>query len=166
VLRVRRLPLCVVVFIFMALVPILDAQAQQRGTGLGFLFGEPAGVSAKFWRTSKTAISAGMGWSFVDNGAVDLHVDHVWHNWSMLNVERGKLPLYFGVGGRLALDDHSKFGVRAPVGLDYLFPSNPVDLFVEIVPVLQLAPNSEWDFNGAFGLRYFFGRTHYRAKSE
>jgi hypothetical protein len=32
----------------------------------------------------------------------------------------------------------------------------PLDIFLEIVPILDLAPKVGFDFNGAIGIRYYF----------
>jgi len=70
-----------------------------------------------------------------------------------------RLPFYFGVGGRIKIEEgkkEDKIGVRIPVGLDYLFADTPLDIFVEVVPVLDLVPDTDLDFNAAVGIRYLF----------
>jgi len=37
-----------------------------------------------------------------------------------------------------------------------LFADTPLDIFVEVVPVLDLVPDTDLDFNGAVGIRYIF----------
>jgi len=46
--------------------------------------------------------------------------------------------------------------VRIPVGIDYLFSDAPVDIFLEVVPMLDLIPKTKFQFNAALGARYFF----------
>jgi hypothetical protein len=46
--------------------------------------------------------------------------------------------------------------VRLPVGLEYLFQRAPLDLFVEVVPVLDLTPESTVNVSASIGTRYFF----------
>jgi len=41
-------------------------------------------------------------------------------------------------------------------GINYLFEGVPLDIFLELVPILDLAPEMGFDFNGAIGIRYFF----------
>ena len=50
-----------------------------------------------------------------------------------------------------------KIGIRIPVGLSYLFANSPLEFFVEVVPLLDLSPDTELDFNGGLGLRYYLG---------
>jgi hypothetical protein len=37
-----------------------------------------------------------------------------------------------------------------------MFSNAPVDIFVELVPILNLAPSTDFDFNGGIGARYWF----------
>jgi len=42
------------------------------------------------------------------------------------------------------------------VGLDYMFPDAPFDLFAEIVPTMNLLPSTSFDIGGGAGLRIWF----------
>jgi len=48
--------------------------------------------------------------------------------------------------------------VRIPIGVSYYFANDPLELFFEIVPILDLAPATEFSGNGGFGIRYYFGK--------
>ena len=82
----------------------------------------------------------------------------VFHNFNLINVASGSLPIYYGIGGRIKFDDEdeNKIGVRIPIGLAYQFADAPLDIFFEIVPLLDLAPATDFGLNGAIGIRYFF----------
>ncbi len=136
-----------------------DVQAQtstDKGqVGLGIMVGEPTGLSFKYWMGSKTAIDAGLTWSLSGNDAIGVHTDYVWHKW--LNVEKGQLALYYGVGASLWLaDNNTGLGARIPVGLNYLFQEAPLDLFIEVVPGLGVVPDTDFDVDGGIGVRYYF----------
>jgi len=61
-------------------------------------------------------------------------------------------------GGRIKFGEDDDFiGIRIPVGLAYLFEGAPVDVFLEVVPLLDVAPETEFTLNAAIGVRYFFG---------
>jgi hypothetical protein len=62
------------------------------------------------------------------------------------------------VGARLGFGDVVDLGVRIPVGIAYEFANDPFELFFEIVPVLNLYPGTDFDANGGFGVRYYFGK--------
>lgn len=128
------------------------------GFGLGVMIGEPTGLSAKFWKNERTAIGAGLAWSFANrNSAIQLHVDYLIHNYNLLRLDNTVLPLYYGLGVRVgSAGDDIRLGVRVPVGIDYFFADKKFDVFFEIVPVLDLLPGTGFGINGGLGLRYNF----------
>ncbi|KPJ53681.1 hypothetical protein AMJ39_04060 [candidate division TA06 bacterium DG_24] len=148
----RSIALCVLMLVLLC----AAASAQQRPLGLGVIVGEPTGVTGKWWTGGRTAIDAALAWSFADENAMHLHADYLVHNFDMFELGDAVMPFYFGVGGRLKLEDDSRFGMRIPVGIAYVIAGTPLDLFLELVPVLDLAPETELRLNGAFGMRYFF----------
>ena len=98
-------------------------------------------------------------WSFADNAGLHLHADYLVHKFDLIPVEKGSLPFYFGIGGRIRFAEGNgddRIGIRIPVGLDYIFADAPLDIFLELVPILDLAPDTDLDFNGAVGIRFFF----------
>ena len=130
--------------------------ADPNRYGLGFAFGEPTGISAKMWHGHDTAVTGGLAWSFVDDGATSVYGDYVWHKYGLLNVQTGALPLYYGAGARLQFEKQSRFGIRTVVGLNYQFRSQPFDAFVELVPLFDITPDADLKLNAALGFRYFF----------
>jgi hypothetical protein len=139
-----------------------SATAQGNGVGLGVIIGEPTGLSMKFWQSRTTAVDLAAAWSFADDDAFHLHGDVLFHKFGLIKVDKGRLPLYFGIGGRVKFldegnDDDVSVGIRIPVGLAYLFGGGtPLDIFVEVVPILDLTPDSDVTLNASFGLRYWF----------
>ena len=142
------------VFIFLA----NYTYSQDKGFGLGVILGEPTGVSAKSWTSNTTAIDAALAWSFVDKGALHIHADYLFHNFQLISLDgKGKLPIYYGFGARLKFGDNdTQLAIRIPVGINYLFGDAPVDIFLEVVPMLDLLPETKFQFNSAIGARYFF----------
>ncbi len=124
--------------------------------GLGFVFGEPTGVNAKLWQSQTFALDGGLAWSFVEDGATTIYGDVLWHQFGLLDLDTGALPLYFGGGARFQFGDETHFGLRTVVGIDYLMARQPFDVFLELVPTFDLAPESDVVFNAAVGFRYFF----------
>lgn len=131
-------------------------QAQEKGFGIGIVVGEPTGVSGKLWLGGQNALDMAAAWSFKGDGNLLLQADYVWHTFNLISVSSGKLPLYYGIGGRVILSDDPLLGVRVPVGLDYMFSGAPVDIFLEIVPILDLIPSTDFDIGGGLGVRYWF----------
>jgi hypothetical protein len=134
----------------------INLMAQQKDFGLGIILGEPTGVSAKLWTSGENAFDFAAAWSFQGEGNLLLQADYVWHIFRLIPVESGRLPFYVGVGAEVIFSDNPVLGVRVPLGLDYLFANAPVDIFVELVPILRLAPSTDFDFAGGIGARYWF----------
>lgn len=132
-----------------------QAFAQDNGFGLGIIVGEPTGLSAKVWTTEHTALDAAMAWSFAGNGFLRLHSDLLIHRY-LISVEKGRLPVYFGLGAKLGFSSNLEFGVRFPLGIAYQFESAPFEAFLEVVPVFSLIPETAVHMDGGLGFRYYF----------
>ena len=134
------------------------AGKNTEGFGLGLMAGEPSGLAWKAWTGKRTAIDGGVAWSTKDDGGIAAHMDYLWHVHDMRMTERSILPFYYGIGVRYRDRDNQNdnFGVRIPLGLAYLFGNSAFDVFFEIVPVIDLAPDQEFSANVVVGGRYFF----------
>lgn len=130
--------------------------SQNKKIGAGIIVGEPTGFSFKYWLTEKTALDAGLAWSFLDENAFQFQADYLIHNFTLIKISEGKLPFYFGIGGRLKFSNDVTFGIRVPVGLAYILKDAPIDVFLEFVPILDLLPKTDFTISAAIGGRYFF----------
>ena len=146
------------VTIFFLVFFVSITNAQSNGIGLGLIVGEPTGISGKLWTSSTSAFDAALAWSFVDENAFQIHADYLFHNIRLITIPDGKLPFYYGIGARLKTSNDIKLGVRVPLGLAYLFQNVPIDIFVEVVPILDLIPKTDFQINAALGARYFFNQ--------
>ena len=134
----------------------LSGNAQQKGTfGLGFIIGDPTGISMKFWTKETNALEIAAGW---EKKETELHADYLWHNFDLLPVKNGRLPVFYGLGIEVKLkeDEDNEIGIRTIAGLEYLFDAVPLDFFLEVAPVLQLTPESKVKGEAALGFRFFF----------
>lgn len=124
----------------------------------GAIFGEPTGASLKYWLNDKVAVDGAVGWAFRDDSDFYLHSDVLWHAFDVFPVSKGALPLYFGVGGLAKFRDNADdiYGIRFPIGVNYLFENAPVSLFLEVAPVLDVAPSTRGDITAGIGVRYRF----------
>jgi hypothetical protein len=119
------------------------------------------GVGAKFWFNREMAADAGVGWSFENPDGVQLNADFLYHFFDLFhNVGSGELPLYVGGGVRLKFPDDSgqdnRAGIRFPVGAAYLCHDRPLEFFIEVAPILDVAPITQLRWNGGIGFRYYF----------
>ncbi len=150
-----------------------QTRAQSSGFGLGIMLGEPTGISMKGWVGPTRAIDGALAWNFWNGSYLHLHADYLFHNMDLIHVAKGKLALYYGPGLRIESwtgdgywdrgghwdgVDGSRVDLafRFPVGLDYLPAATPLDVFLEIVPTLELTPASWLEFDGGIGVRYWF----------
>ena len=162
-MSMKRMFLAVAVAVLI-LAPAGAARADEMLQGVdagdfefGIILGEPTGLSAKFWTSWNMAIDFGAAWSFQNDGHFHIHGDYLFHNFDFIDVDSGSLPVYFGIGARVRLqEDDSRVGIRIPMGLEYIMESYPVGFFLEVVPIVDIAPETEGDVNGGLGVRYIF----------
>lgn len=127
--------------------------------GVGVILGEPTGGSVKYWLNDTMAIDGAVGWSSHDDTDLYLHSDLLWHNFELIPVSHGRMPVYLGVGGlfRLRDDRHdNQVGIRIPVGVSYMFENAPVDIFAEIGPAIDVSPDVRGEITGGVGIRFWF----------
>lgn len=126
--------------------------------GLGIMLGEPTGVNGKYFIDKYNALDAAFGWSPFGDNDFHIHADYLYHIYSLTDSGMGEAPVYFGLGARAVFrnDKDNQAGFRFPVGVDHLFTSVPFDVFVEIVPILNVAPDTDFDLEGVVGARFFF----------
>lgn len=136
-----------------------SAFSMQEKMGLGIFTGKTTGISGKYWLNDSMAIDAATRWTFGERENLwYIHSDFLIHRFDQFRLSSGKLPIYYGGGLQATVGDDDRLGLRAPIGLEYLLGEAPVDIFVEVAPTFDFIPEAQFDFNGAIGIRYFFGR--------
>ena len=150
---------CAIILMLVATTSLRAAEPERNGLGVGVILGEPTGFSLKKWTGSTTAIDGGVAWSFSKGSSFHIHADYLWHAFDAIpgNVN---LPVYYGIGGRLKATstDNSgntgtRLGIRGVVGIDFIPERAPIDVFVEIAPVMDFVPSTDLGFNGGVGIR-------------
>lgn len=133
------------------------AFAQSNGFGLGIILGEPTGISAKYWTTNSTAFDFGLGYSLKKYSRLHLHADYLFHTKNLFNTNES-IELYYGPGARLRLVENgdSRLGFRFDIGIVWIPRNAPVDVFLEIAPLLDIIPSTDFTVNGGVGVRFFF----------
>ncbi len=160
--------LLIAAFFMILFFPDKQVNAQDHGFGLGFMIGEPTGLSAKLWTSRENAFDFGLGWSIggdrisdhyrISYGSrIHFHMDYLWHSFSAIRSSE-RFPLFYGIGGRLNSGGgyDNSFGIRGVFGIAWLPHSTPLDVFLEVVPVLQLIRSSEFGLDAALGARFYF----------
>jgi hypothetical protein len=131
-------------------------KAQDSGIGLGIILGEPTGISLKGWVGSREAFDVAVAWSFEGDGAIHVHADYLFHNFRLFHVEKGDLVFYYGIGGRVKTVNKTQVGIRIPLGLSYLFEKDPLEIFFELGPIMNLTPKTLFRMTTGVGIRYYF----------
>jgi len=132
--------------------------------GLGLIIGSPTGFSGKYLMSRSSAIEVNAGWSFLSNPGVHVTGDYQHLFGGVVRDEYGN-PLetvipYLGIGGRFRIRDNANngtdfyIGVRMGGGIEYLL--GKIGLFLELYPVVNIIPETDFDFEGGLGGRYYF----------
>jgi len=143
--------------------------AQERPFGLGIIIGEPTGISAKLWTSPVTAFDFGLGWSiggdrignykgdYNGGSRVHFHMDYLWHSFNVIRSTE-RFPLYYGIGGRIntGAGYNSSVAIRGVIGIAWMPHETPIDIFIEVVPSLQLTSSTGFGIDAGLGARYYF----------
>ena len=141
-------------------------RAADKGVlGVGLMFGEPTGISAKLYLQDDQAIQVGVGFALI-SGGIHAHGDYVFHPLILQTRDSFVMPVYFGPGVRLLQYDDGRdasffaIGARAVGGLLFDFKEIPLDAFVEVAGVLEYSFEDGVGFrpslNAGAGARYYF----------
>lgn len=136
----------------------MSSQYALAQNELGFMLGDPTGVSFSHELEKDSALDLAIGWQY---RGVHIHSDYL---LKVPNVFRRTLfspDFYYGVGGRLitkdtSAEDKTSLAVRCPVGLENLISNERLNLFVELSGAFQLTPKSDFDLDVGIGIRFKF----------
>jgi len=140
--------------------------AQER-FGIGVMLGEPSGISWKYHLSSKNALSGLVGFSPFDRFRV--HVDYLWISRPF---DEPSLSFWYGLGGAVGFgradylvkqDKHSYvtrtasmgLGVRMVGALNFAIPRSPVEIGLEVAPIVILGPRAGVGIDGGIYVRFY-----------
>lgn len=151
----------VLLFCLLYYVFVLPAFSMEQKIGIGIIAGDPTGISVKNWSSDLFAYDYAL--AFSGGKWFYFHTDYLWHKYDVFQIEdEGELPLYYGIGARFKYynykneDDKMRLGLRMVIGVEYIFAMMPFDIFCEVVPVMDLLPETKLDFDSSIGIRYMF----------
>ncbi len=130
---------------------------KTEGFGVGFGLGEPTGLAFAYRPDNRQTLSGIVGWG-VRYAVLHLHMDYLVTIASIQPPESIlQADVYAGVGPTINIRDASQpgLGVRIPVGVSLSF-EKPVDVFMEVAPVIGLIPATALSINGTLGVRTWF----------
>lgn len=153
----KKIVLLTVVLIY-SLLLFQNAQAQDRTFGIGGIIGDPDGVSVKAWLSESTAIAGAVSVDLGDSYSwLSVHADFLKQN-TVATWEEALLQTHFGGGVRIVSGDFQDYiALRAPIGVDVNAIDAPMEVFMEVVPTIDVDPEFYFYFSGAMGFRYYFG---------
>lgn len=140
----------------------------QGRFGFGFIIGEPTGFSWKHRIDAANAIDGAIGFSPYDR--FRLHVDYLWIAYP---AQDQNFTLHYGVGAAMGFGwteyisakrrgevflvrkNDLGLGVRGVFGVNYLIPRSPVELFLELGPLLIFTPDGGSGIDAGIGMRFY-----------
>jgi hypothetical protein len=138
--------------------------AQKSGSGFGLMIGDWSGVATKFWLGQSTALQFGFGAEVGLTNANDenegtrirLLGDYLLVNHDAIESTE-EFPIHYGVGAYANLGGglEDEFGVRAVIGLSYIVQQAPLDLYLDLVPHVQIDPSIGFGIGATMGVRYY-----------
>jgi hypothetical protein len=140
-----------------------DYGPQHKRFGVGLIIGEPTGLTGKGYLTQQWAIDGIVSWSFVDKG-VTLISDATYDFFDLpVETQKVTIPFYVGVGAKLTINkertnkpDKTSGAIRVPIGLAAQWTDYPIEVFLELAPGIEIAPETEFDVTGGIGARFYF----------
>jgi hypothetical protein len=146
--------------------PVGTLAAPGTGSvGAGLMLGEPAGFSFKLFVDRHHAFDAGLSFSLLDN-AFHAHADYLLHFpgkiRGLTKLKGGQWIPYAGMGGKLRFldrkhtDARNGLSARIPVGIAFHPKGISLDFFLELVPGMKVLPETDPEFGGALGGRFYF----------
>lgn len=139
------------------------AFGQQYNYGLGIIIGFPTGFSGELVWSENSAIVFNAGWSLRENFGFHVTGTYQFMFPGVIKTEEGEalrqVVPYLGIGGRLLLEDKDgdsdvHVGLRTGGGIEYLVER--FGLFLELYPVVDIVPETDLDFEGGIGFRFYF----------
>jgi len=154
----------------LCLVPSL-LPGQNYGPSLGIILGSPTGFTFKYVFAPTSAIAINAGWGLVEDVHFASSCDYQflfpqtmrWRDeFEGTSHELKGLTPYLGVGGRLTIEEEPApsndtklhVGVRLGGGIEYAI--SRFGIFLEIYPVVDIIPSTDFDFMGGLGFRFYF----------
>lgn len=146
---------------FICLLSILattNLWAVGGANGLGIVFGDPSGITFQH-RINERQFA-------------DFYFAYTWDKeWMFIGDYKFRIPglfasnvpvtPYVGIGAFFKVEDKKHnddvaLGARIPLGIEWRIPNAPVTLFGELVPALRVIKDTDGDFQGGIGGRFFF----------
>lgn len=138
-----------IILVLVGLLACGSAAAKQNGLGVEYNSDEAVGLSWKISIGEHSTAAFGASWSFDEPRTISLHLDYLVY----ANQYRFYGP---GIGANWAEGEDVGVMLRFPIGFEKRFKASPIALFLQMVPLLELAPASKFSVTFMLGARYLF----------
>lgn len=146
------------------------------GVGVGLQVGTPTAITFKFGAQSNAnivlGVGAGIGWRGNIFG-LHLHGDYLFTVATLVNNPDLNLSAYIGPGLFITMFNANAyglgfgyyyygnyalfgFGARLPLGLNLRFSAAPIEVYLELDPMLLVFPGLDFGIGASLGFRWFF----------
>ena len=147
------------------LVLFIPVMLLGQNLGVGVIVGSPTGLSLKYILGRQSAFAAHAGWSFIGDQGIHLTGDYQHLFPVVIETAEGAsisdLTPYIAAGGRFRFkqdeqteENEFHLGLRIGGGIEYLITR--FGIFLEVVPVVDLIPATDFDFEGGLGFLFYF----------
>ncbi|HNU92247.1 MAG TPA: hypothetical protein PKO25_10285 [Spirochaetota bacterium] len=151
--------------LFCAILLYSNKASASGDFGLGFVLGSPSGFTAKYFLNRENAIAGGIG-DAAGHGLY-LYADYLIHFRGILPAR--EVSFFLGGGGAFhnyhrdrsaktwgGDKNEKQLEGRMPFGINYVFEPIPIEVFLEIVPALEIIPDVDFHLRAGIGARYYF----------
>tara|TARA_B100000575_G_scaffold289514_1_gene291417 strand:+ start:656 stop:1189 length:534 start_codon:yes stop_codon:yes gene_type:complete len=125
------------------------------GVGVGLGVGDPTGFNVALRTESLHTLSMLAGWN-LSAGRFHTHSDYQLPFAEILPAESIlAVTFYSGLGATLDIDQSIRLGARVPLVTALSF-DKPVEVFIELAPVVGILPDVEFGVQATTGIRGWF----------
>lgn len=154
---------CIFVLLFIPAVsvPAAAETGSRPRVGAGVLLGSPISATLKVLIKDPHMAQCGIGVTRGD----DLYIfgDYLYKIYTIPPVR--ELSLY--LGGGLAYnyytgeskhegENEGRLELRIPLGMEFIVPTVPVGISLELAPAIQMIPDGDLHLRGGLGVKYYF----------
>jgi hypothetical protein len=159
------------IFFFLLFI-LITPRTFARTFGLGVQLGNPTGITGKYNYRDHTSINGVLAY---DSHEIVIYGDYLHHFPEAFRQQKNafltSLLPYVGVGPLFAFGDGEKehnhnvidededefaFGVRIPLGVEWLSKEIPIGISLEIAPGITIIPGTDAFIQGGLAIRYYF----------
>lgn len=166
--RMLKNRLLILFSMFIIAISAVNVQAKGGNFGFGLSLGEPTAISARYILSKQNSLKFHLGSSYF--GALRIGGEYLWH----FNAFNSPLfSLYAGPGAVIGLGDGDGWfykkdkddfyysdngfglGVKVLAGISFVPRNSPIEVFLEIGPLIGIAPSFGTKFEGALGIHFY-----------